>query len=1159
VPESNSQCAAFNPECPAEQFFSPDLKMQIKRFLKWTLFAAITLVVVAGILLFTLDLGFLRGAVEERVSRALGREFSIDDELSIRLGRDLVLQAESLRLANAAWAEGQDLVRIGRLNAVLDPWSAWNGPLLIRRIELDDLDVSLLQNEEGLGNWQITASGATEEPGAEALPFLIEALVVTDANIEFQSSVLDRPLQATVDRMEQRLESDGLIHSTLDGELNGRSMSIEGSGGPYARLIKGDDISIEGGGSFGSMKVTGTSSFDNIWAPRRPAIDLRLAGSDFEELTTILGIAGLGGGDVGLRLTTIPAEDKLSVKVAGNLGRFSIDINSEMPSLAEITRAAFDARVSGPNFGRVARLAGSDGWPEQAFELNTTLRRPGNALQIERFNLALAGTEIDLNGVIPGFPNMSGAELELLIDGPGLEPFRNVIGLETVPAGAFNLAGSVSTSNGATSIDVRYQHPLASGLVTGVLGSGEGMTGMNLAVRAEGPNAGELGRMFGFGGLAAEAWSLSLPLSIDDPAFYDLGETVFSTSGLNIKLQGRVGADAIDAGTDLKFSVQGERLSDYQELAGEGIALPEQPFAIEGQAKAVSSAWEIRDIRGNLGTTSFSLNGRLGTGEALAGTNLSLKFSGTDLGKILEVPGQARFPDGPFTLDTGVGLDGGRLSIGQLDINAGAFSLKLDADIPWPPNLTNGRFQLDTRGVNITRVLPELAGLTLDEGDYEVRAGGSWRDGTISIQNGVLRIGNSSLTANGSLDLPPNLSATDMSFSIQSPDLSELGTINGERWGKVPFDLQTSFAGTPTKFEMFGFRAQLGESGIKGSFAMDFEPEIPEFDLRLSTTVLNLKPFQIDSEESDDTDASAPENDAKFIPDSAFPMAALAGVNGRFAIAADRVFLKRMTLENSVLTGEVLDGAVQINELGTDGYGGRLVATLSLMPGPESAAKLSANIQSTGLVLDFTDQPEEEKEALPPFDIDINLQGTGTTVREAAAALNGHITVYSPGGSVRNIGKGAAKNPLLAQVVSAISPSASRQDVINISCFAAVISARDGVLLLDPGVAMQSDKLNLFASGNINLAMEKIDVNFRTKTRKAVDLSVSEVFSPYVKLSGTLASPKVAVDPKGTLLSGGAAYLSGGLSILAKKALDQLGGTKDPCAEYLEKAQQEEQ
>ncbi|MFT5139864.1 MAG: hypothetical protein ACI9CB_001519 [Rhodothermales bacterium] len=101
--------------------------------------------------------------------------------------------------------------------------------------------------------------------------------------------------------------------------------------------------------------------------------------------------------------------------------------------------------------------------------------------------------------------------------------------------------------------------------------------------------------------------------------------------------------------------------------------------------------------------------------------------------------------------------------------------------------------------------------------------------------------------------------------------------------------------------------------------------------------------------------------------------------------------------------------------------------------------------------------------------------------------------------------------------------------------------------MLDPGFALQSEKLNIFATGNINLASENVDVNFRTQTRSAAKLSASELISPYVKLSGTLANPSIALDAKGTLISGGAAFLSGGLSILAKKALDQIGGTSNPC------------
>ncbi len=76
-------------------------------------------------------------------------------------------------------------------------------------------------------------------------------------------------------------------------------------------------------------------------------------------------------------------------------------------------------------------------------------------------------------------------------------------------------------------------------------------------------------------------------------------------------------------------------------------------------------------------------------------------------------------------------------------------------------------------------------------------------------------------------------------------------------------------------------------------------------------------------------------------------------------------------------------------------------------------------------------------------------------------------------------------------------------------------------------------------------------MRFRTETRKTARLSAGELVSPFVKLSGTLSDPSISLDAKGTLLSGGAAYLSGGLSILAKKALDSLVTSKDPCSEHL--------
>ena len=50
-----------------------------------------------------------------------------------------------------------------------------------------------------------------------------------------------------------------------------------------------------------------------------------------------------------------------------------------------------------------------------------------------------------------------------------------------------------------------------------------------------------------------------------------------------------------------------------------------------------------------------------------------------------------------------------------------------------------------------------------------------------------------------------------------------------------------------------------------------------------------------------------------------------------------------------------------------------------------------------------------------------------------------------------------------------------------------------------------------------------------------------------------MAKPAITIDPKGTLITGGAAILSGGLTLLADKAIGQFSG-ENPCEDFLAEA-----
>ena len=76
-----------------------------------------------------------------------------------------------------------------------------------------------------------------------------------------------------------------------------------------------------------------------------------------------------------------------------------------------------------------------------------------------------------------------------------------------------------------------------------------------------------------------------------------------------------------------------------------------------------------------------------------------------------------------------------------------------------------------------------------------------------------------------------------------------------------------------------------------------------------------------------------------------------------------------------------------------------------------------------------------------------------------------------------------------------------------------------------------------------------MDMNIRTTPKRGLSISAGEIINPYVKVVGTLAEPRLAVDETGVLLSGGAAVATGGLSVLARAAWSRLSRAQDPCRE----------
>ena len=75
------------------------------------------------------DWNWFKGPLERAVSGATGREFRIDGDLDVDLGRTITVSAEGLRLANADWSKQARMGQADRVEIDIAPW-----PLLALRL-----------------------------------------------------------------------------------------------------------------------------------------------------------------------------------------------------------------------------------------------------------------------------------------------------------------------------------------------------------------------------------------------------------------------------------------------------------------------------------------------------------------------------------------------------------------------------------------------------------------------------------------------------------------------------------------------------------------------------------------------------------------------------------------------------------------------------------------------------------------------------------------------------------------------------------------------------------------------------------------------------------------------------------------------------------------
>jgi hypothetical protein len=191
------------------------------------------------------------------------------------------------------------------------------------------------------------------------------------------------------------------------------------------------------------------------------------------------------------------------------------------------------------------------------------------------------------------------------------------------------------------------------------------------------------------------------------------------------------------------------------------------------------------------------------------------------------------------------------------------------------------------------------------------------------------------------------------------------------------------------------------------------------------------------------------------------------------------------------------------------------------------------------------------------LDADVQLAGRGKSVAELMAELNGKSVALIEGGRVNNKYLALLEADLGKGLFNLLNPAAEGQNYTELTCFVSRFDIKDGmadstVLLVD------TSGMTVVGDGTIDLKTEKLDMSLVPSPKEGalagvsskVGLNLGELTKPF-KLSGTLASPKLAIDPKQSAVMIGKAAAGTALFGPAGVAAALMGGgdaEEAPCA-----------
>ncbi|HEY5775228.1 MAG TPA: AsmA-like C-terminal region-containing protein [Xanthomonadales bacterium] len=935
-----------------------------------------------------------------------------------------------------------------------------------------------------------------------------------------------------------------------DFSLHAKSARVDGA---YTAGIKGEigDISLDV-----SAQTSDISQLDKL--------DLTVAakGPNLDSLTRVFGIEKWPGNPFSLNGKIHRDGRSLNIPVLTlDIGGTKLLLDAKFTNFPGLDASRVKLTITGDDIAQFRKLLNISGPASGAFELNGTLDVSPEGAELLDVDFVNSLGHVTLAGTLGPSPAYIGSKLDLHINGDNANSVMAGFGWDILPEQPFKLSKRLEVTKGGLLVDQGTLLTIGDEVLEagGFVAFDRGGKGTGLDVNISGKHLAQvLGRDAGGPYVPDSSYKLGGHVKILEEGLR-LENTELEIADARLKADGLIALNSQLSGTGLDFKLNGDDLSSLKNFKVIGntldIFVPGQPYEAAGRFTVDKSAWKFSGVNGNIGKANVDLDVLISRQDEWEGSNVRFSVKGPDLNGFLVKKDEPGLPSGAFESSARVMLSGHRLSIEDFNFSNNNARGKIDMDIGWPVDKSiDARFNVDVAGDDIRNFLPHSDLFEAEKAAFQLSAAGKVQDDQLNVDHFNAKVGNLQATLEGRVINHPEDENAELSFNISSADISKIGQLRGEALPPMALDIKANFVGSAEQFALRKLVGSLGESRLNGDLDVSFKGPKPDIKLTATSDYIDIRPF-LKQNHSKAKAGTTPKAD-RLIPAIPIPLDAFTVVDMNIRLDVSELQYPSNNIRNLILNIEQRSGSLLLQKFSFEAPRGKLDAALSITPDDTGKADVTVNLSTEGFVYNYSGLPKDKLEHVPAFDIDFHAGGKGADLREVAGNLNGSLYVGSSGGNAENVDLGVLNTFVLEEIFSLILPKSKQTYDTQFSCIAAIVDISDGLMKTNPALAFTSQRVIVVSKGTLDLKTEKMNFNFNATPSNALKISATEVFQPYILISGTLAKPSIGVDPGKTVLHGGAAIATLGTSVLAKGVLDRLGTALEVCEDMLKKTPQ---